>query len=285
MRRVLSCTAAATALSWSTFAAAEPRAFIELVPQAEVHGDTVLLGHVARLRSTDLAVMRRLVHLPVGRAPQPGQVAVLKQESLALWIRRQTGLAAADVDVRGAREAQVTGSAGVVRGEEIGRAAAESLRMWLKTRSVQAAVHVRVPPRDVHAYGGEIRLEPRPIDLAVPRKRMVVWVDVWSADVLVRTVPASLELDGLEFSGLALQGPLEERDEASTVSAGNGEPFAVLRGEWATLRSVSGPLVLEAVVEVLQDGRSGQKVRVRQRGATAVMMARVLGPGQVEIAP
>lgn len=283
MRRALLC--AATALACPTLAAAEPRASIELLPQAEVHGDTVLLGHVARLRSADLAVMRRLVHLPVGRAPQPGQVAVLKQESLALWVRRQTGFAAADVDVRGAREAQVTGSAGVVRGEEIGRAAAESLRTWLRAHSVHAAVHVRVPPRDVHAYGGEIRLEPRPVDIVAPRKRMIVWVDVWSADVLVRTVPASLELEGLETSGMAQQGPLEERAEASSASSGMGEPFAVMRGEWATLRSVSGPVVLEAAVEVLQDGRSGQKVRVRQRGATAVVMARVVGPGQVEIAP
>jgi flagella basal body P-ring formation protein FlgA len=264
---------------------AQPRTSIELLAQADVQGDTVLLGHVARLRSSDLAVMRRLVHLPIGRAPQPGQVAVLKQESLAPWIRRQTGIAAADLDVRGAQESLVTGSAGMVKGEEIGRAAAESLRAWLRARSVQAAVHVRVPPRDVQVYGGAMRLEPRPIEQSVPRKRMVVWVDVWAADVLVRTVPASLELDGLEASDVALQGPLEERAERSSTSAATGEPFAVLRGEWATLRSVSGPVVLEAAVEVLQDGRSGQKVRVRQRGATAVVMARVLGPGQVEVAP
>lgn len=283
MRRALLC--AVTALAWATLAAAEPRTSIELLPQADVQGATVLLGHVARLRSSDLAVMRRLVQLPIGRAPQPGQVAILKQESLALWIRRQTGYAAADLDILGARESQVTGSAGVVRGEEIGRAAAESLRAWLRTRSVQAAVHVRVPPRDLHAYGGDIRLEPRPVEQSAPRRRMVVWVDVWSADVLVRTVPASLELDGLDTSGVALQGPLEERAEASSTPAGMGEAFAVMRGEWATLRSVSGPVVLEAAVEVLQDGRSGQKVRVRQRGATAVVTARVLGPGQVEIAP
>lgn len=282
MRRAFLCVG--TTLAWASLAAAEPRTSIELLPQADVQGETVLLGHVARLRSSDLAVMRRLVHLPIGRAPQPGQVAVLTRESLVLWIRRQTGFAAADVELLGAREAQVTGSAGLVKGEEIGRAAADSLRAWLRARSVQAAVHVRVPPRDVPAYGAEIRLEPRPIEQPVPRKRMVVWVDVWSADTLVRTVPASLELDGLESSVTGLQGPLETRAEPSS-SVGMGEPFAVARGDWATLRSVSGPVVLEATVEVLQDGRSGQKVRVRQRGATAVVLARVLGPGLVEIAP
>lgn len=283
MFRTLLCAGAG--LAWATLAVAKPLASIELLPQAVVQGETVVLGNVARLRSGDLAVIRRLVHLPIGRAPHPGQVAILRQESLALWIRRQAGFAAADVHVGGAREAQVTGSAGVVRGEEIGQAAADSLRTWLRSRSVQAAVHVRVPPRDVHAYGGEIRLAPRPIEHAVPRRRMVVWVDVWSADVLVRTVPASLELDALEPSGLALKGLLEERAETSSMPAEMGQPFAVMRGEWATLRSASGPVVLEAAVEVLQDGRSGQKVRVRQRGATAAVMARVIGPGQVEIAP
>lgn len=282
MRRAFLC--AGTALAWASLATAEPRTFVELLPQADLQGETVLLGHVAQVRSSDLAVMRRLVHLPIGPVPQPGQVAVLTRESLALWILRQTGFAAAEVEVLGAREAQVTGSAGLVKGEEIGRAAADSLRAWLRARSVQAAVHVRVAPRDVPAYGGEIRLEPRPIEQSVPRKRMVVWVDVWSADALVRTVPASFELDGLESSGTGPKGPLETRAEASTA-ARMGEPVAVTRGEWATLRSVSGPVVLEATVEVLQDGRSGQKVRVRQRGATAAVMARVLGPGQVEIAP
>lgn len=282
MRRAFLC--AGSALAWASLATAEPRTFVELLPQADVQGETVLLGHVARLRSSDLAVMRRLVHLPIGPVPQPGQVAVLTRESLALWVRRQTGFAAADVEVLGAREAQVTGSAGLVRGHEIGRAAADFLRAWLRARSVQAAVHVRVAPRDVPAYGGGIRLEPRPIEQSVPRKRMVVWVDVWSGDTFVRTVPASLELDGLESSGTGLKGPLETRAEPSSA-ARTGEPAAVTRGEWATLRSVSGPVVLEATVEVLQDGRSGQKVRVRQRGATAAVMARVLGPGQVEIAP
>lgn len=276
---------AATAFAWTAAAAAGPRALVELRPQAEVPGQTVLLGHVAHVRSGDLELIRRLVHLPIGRAPAPGQVALLKQESLAPWIRRQTGVASGDVEFRGARESRVAASAGVAKGEDIGRAAAEALRAWLRGLSCQAEVQVRVPPRDVHVPGGEIRLEPRPLEHGVPRRRMVAWVDVWSAGVLVRTVPVSLELQGLEVAGREMQGPLEERADLPSHSAARVEPFAVMRGEWATMRAVSGPVVLEAAVEVLQDGRPGQKIRVRQKGATAAVTARVLGPGQVEIAP
>jgi flagellar basal body P-ring formation protein FlgA len=58
---------------------------------------------------------------------------------------------------------------------------------------------------------------------------------------------------------------------------------AVLRGQWASLRSGAGAVTLEARVEVLQDGRPGDRVRVRQPGATAAVVAKVIAPGQLEV--
>jgi flagella basal body P-ring formation protein FlgA len=58
----------------------------------------------------------------------------------------------------------------------------------------------------------------------------------------------------------------------------------VQRGQWASLRSGSGAVSLEARVEVLQDGRLGDSIRVRQQGAAAGVIARVTGPGQLELA-
>jgi flagella basal body P-ring formation protein FlgA len=63
------------------------------------------------------------------------------------------------------------------------------------------------------------------------------------------------------------------------------EPRVVARGDWATLHSAAGAVTLESRVEVLQDGRPGQRVRVRQQGATGPVFARVLGAGQLELVP
>lgn len=58
---------------------------------------------------------------------------------------------------------------------------------------------------------------------------------------------------------------------------------AVLRGEWVALRVRSGLIDMESRVEALQNGRIGQTVSVMPAKAIAAILARVVGPGHVEI--
>jgi len=263
------------------------RVTVELLPEAKVAGDTVLLGQVARLNSKDLDLMRMLVQLPLGRAPLSGQAATLQQHALALWIRRRTGLAPEAVEWRGALEARVLRVARQLRGEEIADAAVQALRAWLPARGVVADVQVHLLPRDLDVPDADVRLEVRALDHAVLRKRMVLWVDVWSAATFLRTVAVSLELPGLERALAGAPDPdLQDAElPALRAAAAQAAPPAVLRGDWATLRSVAGPVLLESRVEVLQDGRPGQRVRVRQPGGAGPLMARVVGRGALELAP
>lgn len=60
---------------------------------------------------------------------------------------------------------------------------------------------------------------------------------------------------------------------------------AVLRGQWVALRAAAGAVRLEARAEALQDGRPGQSVRVRPGHGGGTLLARVVGPGQVEVLP
>jgi len=60
---------------------------------------------------------------------------------------------------------------------------------------------------------------------------------------------------------------------------------AVVRGNWAHLQAGSGAVSVESRVEVLQDGRTGQLVRVKVPGSSGEVLARVTGPGQVEVQP
>ena len=60
---------------------------------------------------------------------------------------------------------------------------------------------------------------------------------------------------------------------------------AVTRGGWADLVARSGNVSIESRVEVLQDGRLGDRVRVKVPGANGEVVARVTGPGQVEAQP
>lgn len=60
---------------------------------------------------------------------------------------------------------------------------------------------------------------------------------------------------------------------------------SVTRGAWAQLLARSGDVSVESRVEVLQDGRPGQFVRVKVPGSSGEVLARVTGPGQVEVQP
>jgi flagella basal body P-ring formation protein FlgA len=246
---------------------------IELLPQVQVQGDRVVLGEVARLQSDDLATMRQLVELPLGPAPRAGEAAVVRREMLMQWMRRRSDLDPARFHWNGANETRVVRASQRVEGERIANAAAAAMRVWLAERGGLADLQVRRPPGDLELPAGELRLEVRRPALGISRAHLQVWVDISVAGRLVRSVPVLLEAAG------ANQGGVVER------AAGVTPAIAVSRGDWASLHTAAGAVSLESRVEVLQDGHVGDKVRVRTRGATGLVLARVVAPGQLELAP
>lgn len=264
-----------------------PQASIELLPEARVGGSTVVLGEVATIHADDLALIRKLVHLPLGQAPRAGASGVLQRDALAQWARRH-GIEPEQLRWGGAREARVLRAAPQLAGEEIAHVAAEALRAQLAASGRVADVQPRLLPRDVDMPPGTRRLEVRGLERTQWRPRSVVWVDIWAGEHFVRTVPVALEIE-LTSSDAEPRSPFADaplRLEANTESAQpDREPPAVARGDWANLRSAEGPILLERRVEVLQDGRPGQKVRVRNPGSPGQLWARVMGRGQLELAP
>lgn len=276
-------------LAWLVLpAGAATRVSITLLADAQVAGPTIQLGEIARLRSPDLALMRRLVGLPVGRAPRPGEAASIQARQLAAWIERQAGVRRDEVDWSGAQDSQVQRQVADLSGEEIARAAQAELRAVHRRAGVTQEVAVIFLPRDLQVPRGPVRLHPRIPGGPQLRGRTLVWVDVWVDDAFVRSVPVSLHVPGAERMRAPTQGMPGESDgpARSPVAADPGTArLAVERGDQAALRTTAGAVQLESRVEVLEDGHVGDVVRVRQQGATALLSARVTGPGQVEVAP
>lgn len=270
------------------FAQATPRATIELRAQASVSAEQVTLGDVAILRSADLEVVRKLVNLPIGDAPRVGQSAVVHRAALEAWVRGQVEIAQDALAWRGPAETRVARASREVRGEELAAAAAEALRAALAMRGVAADVHVPHLPRDVRVPAGAVRLEARARDQAPLGPRMLVWVDIWVGEALLRTVPVALTAAWNEpplYSAIRLHAAAASDSARRNGGLAPGDGRLVQRGEWAALRAVAGAVVLESRVEVLQDGHRGQRVRVRQPGATGLVFARVVAPGALELAP
>lgn len=265
------------------------RVSIELLPQARVPGGTVMLGEVATLHCDDLALIRKLAALPLGRAPQAGEASLLQREQLAVWLRRHAGVTAAQLAWSGASESHVLRVTPMLRGEDIARIALDAVREVLASSGEGGRVQVRIAPRDVALPGTTWRIEVRGLEAGVGRHHPLLWADIWSGEAFVRTVPVALMVD-FDPSDTAARTPPEAappllRAEPDRTPARDTSPPAVARGDWATLRSTAGPILVEGRVEVLQDGRPGQKIRVRQQGVAGSLLARVLGHGQLELAP
>lgn len=284
MARVLLCL-----LAWLVLpATAGTRVSIALLAEAQVAGPTIRLGEIARLRSPDLELMRQLVSLEVGRAPRPGEAGRIQSRHLAAWIERQTRLRAGDVDWSGAQESRVERHVVRLSGEEIARAALAEVGVAHRGAGPAPEVAVASLPRDVQVPRGAVRLNSRIPGGTQLGGRTLVWVDVWVDHAFVRSVPVSLHVPGGAPLRVARQDRIGEIDRSapspSVTDPANGRP-AVERGNTAALRTVAGAVQLESRVQVLEDGRVGDVVRVRQQGAAALLAARVTGPGQVEVAP
>lgn len=101
------------------------------------------------------------------------------------------------------------------------------------------------------------------------------------AGVAVPATASVRGIDGPADGALRLRRPLAA-GQVLTRSDVEAAPL-IARGEYATLRTSQGGIALESRVEVLQDGIEGQSVRVKLPSASSSIVARVVGPGIVEV--
>jgi len=301
---------------------APPQVRIDLRPEVEVRARLVSLGDVAYVSTPDLATLERLLSVPLGPAPRPGVSTRLERSALVRWVHARTGLGTARIVWAGAPASVVRGAARRVSGRELATTAEEALRAAIAAQGARGELTPTAIPEDLTVPGGEVRLTARGVPrAALSSARVAVWVELRVDGRLVRAVPIRFDLRvtgpgyvaaAPQRSGQPLdQGALEVREvpwtggEVVPVTAGAGglrlrrtlrpgealtrghvEPLpAVGRGAWAALLAGQGAVRLETRVEVLEDGGTGSLVRVRRPGSQATFVARVTGPGQLEVEP
>ncbi len=243
---------------------------IELRNEAIVSKPHVRLGDIAILTTRDAPTLERLMELPLGAAPRTGTAIRIDRDRLLRWVRARTGLGADEIEWAGARFALVRSAVESVPGTTIAERAERALSETLAAGGLRAEIRPPVVPRDVNVPAGTLEIRVRSLPRAsLLSRRPSVWVDLWVDGRFVRAVPVTFDLNVL--------GP------AGNTRAGSGPAAVLQRGSWATLREQEGLVSLEHRVEVLEEGREGQAVRVRAAGSRKVILARITGPDSVEV--
>jgi len=306
---------------------------IELRPVAEVRPGPVRLGDIAYLHGPDLAMLRELIALPLGNAPQANRAITLERHNLAAWVssRRPMAKAAYQLQWTGTERTTVQVPIQRLPGTRLAEAARAPLLAWLRQFGERTSAELISDLQSLPLPVGRIEIRPRPLPPTLPlSRRIAVWLDIYCDNRFARALPVRFEISawqavpvaardlpsGMPLSSGAAQPalvthdvdvtllgvhPLSQKELTAAIQDAapqlrhalrKGQPLtsqaletapAVARGQWITVEARSGVIDLQLRAEALQDARPGQTVRLKTSQGTAPLLARVIGPGKVEI--
>ena len=230
---------------------------IELVSPAYTAGPQILLGDIARVHVLDDTLRVQLEQMEVGVAPIPGASRKVNLGQVQVRMRQQR-IDPVEYTFRGPAEVSVTAAATRVAAHSIEQAAIQAVcadagcvldQLGVKVVRFDYPQGLTVPPGLVVL---EASVVPPGADAALVRASVRVVV----GGALARTVPVWMEIIA---------------------------PPMVARGA-DILLVAAGPGVCVTVPAVaLEDGRPGQRIRVKNTVSGVEVAGRVMDPGTVQV--
>lgn len=229
---------------------------IEFASPAYAAGPQILLGDIARVHVLDDGLRARLVQMEVGAAPIPGGTRKINMGQVQVRMRQQR-IDPAAFSFQGPTEVSVTAVAERVAGRSIEQAA---------IHAVCADAGFALEPDGVKV----IRFD-YPQGMTVPPGSVVLAASVVSPGADAVFVRANVKVI---VSGVAVR--------TASVWMEIIAPPMVSRGS-SVLLVAAGPGVHVTVpATALEDGRPGQRIRVKNTASGIEAVGRVVGPGMVQ---
>lgn len=303
----------------TTFAAA-PKATVMVRPESEVSDSCATLGGIATLKCTDAEFAARLRKVPVCTSLFPGRTRPVTREQVVIALRK-AGIRDESVDLLSPPKFQVARSSSTVTGEALLEAAKEFVMVNIPANGRVEIQPVRIPMDQIIPIG-KLQLKVQSITGGtVVHKghnnlRVDMVVDEQSCGIVsiplkVRIyIPILVSIQGIARAGeiTSANVKIEERDTANLPSdvmtempsagsiAVNTIPSgAGIRRAWVTAPTVihSGDAVTVIVQgesirvcdkgTAAQDGRVGDRIRIRCTGNSREVTGIITEPGIVTI--
>ncbi len=299
-----------------------PAALVEIEPTALCRGRRVLLRDIARIKSSDQALEKRLLDADLGRPPAEGWLKVIRKEEVKEAIR-QAGIDPARVRLAGSTETEIRSRCVLVTADQIEDAAELVLRAtaarlekeeveWSILRHARAC---RVPAgrrgvdltavlrhgrmdRDqavldvsIRVDGETVKTVPVAFRLRRFRKVLVTLAPLRRGEPLDRGKVALKRVDVSRFFGTPLDDLSRVKGKVAARMLSSGEilrlmdlknPELVRKGDLVTMVAVRGNLRITVKGVARTGGSLGELVMVMNPSSRRVVQGKVVGVGVVE---
>jgi flagella basal body P-ring formation protein FlgA len=222
---------------------------VELRSNVEAQSANLTLGDIAFVSSANLALLRRALSVPLGRAPTPGATTVLDSVRLGYWIRSRLGLRPDQIVWEGADSAVLSTPTQTMPGTRVVAAAQAALARHLSIASAERGLQsVRMElqpigePGEILGPVGGTDVIVRPLKHLRASSRMLVWVDVLSNGVPVKAIPVRFDV------GVFARAPVA----AGAMAAGAVLSSEDLQWREVDVAALAAPTVLGVTDEKLR---------------------------------
>jgi flagella basal body P-ring formation protein FlgA len=292
---------------------------LSLPETAQVRGQELHLGALARIEGANASETDRLTAITLGYTPSPGFARVITREEVKSKV--EAALPGTTVLFTGSERCRIEAETQIVRGDALRAEATRALRATLNGRDMTMAedglqADLIVPRAE---KGFELRAQPEPRSLR--SGAMSVPVQVWIDGAPYQTVQSAYRLELYESlpvlvsdmrRGDALSAASVELRRVRVDAGLVGEPLGtaalpgstvlhdmqkgavitdrdvqraqlVKQGDTVQIQVKKGPVIARSTAVAAQDGCMGDKVRVITSGSKREISAVVTGHANVEV--
>ena len=316
MRAILCATILLITAISAAIAATRPTIMVR--PDCEISGPTCALGDLAQIECADAKTAERLRGIRVCSSPLPGKTRLIAREQLIIALRK-AGFADASVDLLCPTQVALRRTQSMIAGQQLFDAA-KSFAESAVSFPGRVQIETRRLPADQMTPSGSLELRVRAGTKSLRKGQNNLPVEIVVAGQVYRTINVSLTIRVIAPVLVATKmisraeaisqanASLEEREittlpddalfEAPSADCTAVAPISegsIIRKQW-----VAGPLAVKSgdsvlvVVEsggvrvtekgtAVQDGRPGDRIKIRLAGDVREIRGTVDEPGVVKI--
>jgi flagella basal body P-ring formation protein FlgA len=315
--RILSTAAVLLMAALPLLAEEAPSAALRVhVPRTmKIDSDTIKLGEVCVLRSSDEELSAKAAAIPLGRAPFVKEEIRIDRNTILSRLAAN-GIASSSVTLTGAQTVVVTRNESVVDGAELVHAAEAFLAedrplppqtQWkLQGPVPDLAIHAKEeitlecrlkkdnaqgnPRVEVAVFSGRNQLEARELAFTLCHqvRRITATKEILSGDMItpenvkVETIASEVPLPWVSPFGMTAAQRIGSGAVINLASLKQPQvAIAVRRGQTVVMKIEGAGFVVTTLGQVADDGKPGDCVKVRNIDSNRMVIARVNADGTV----